>query len=196
MSVSDNEVNLKVKGIGQQQVHGSHWNHHHLWGESLWVMRATCICCHGLSYDIYIITKYTIIANLDGKNVPDLRFWLRSLVQKYLIYMASTHTEYPPMADNWPRSMSKLGNAWLRSMSVTLVSIPTSWLINTHEWPALVACLTTNSQLRLDGPSTMGNCQVSWRVNNGVSHWMGCKIGYMYLDDSFFHLKGIQWSYI
>src|ERR1700677_4718275 len=27
--------------------------------------------------------------------------------------------------------------------------------------------VTTNSQLRLDGPSTMGNCQVSWPVNNG-----------------------------
>ena len=27
--------------------------------------------------------------------------------------------------------------------------------------------VTTNSQLTLDGPSTMGNCQVRWRVNNG-----------------------------
>src|SRR6202050_4653129 len=27
--------------------------------------------------------------------------------------------------------------------------------------------VTTNPQLRLDGPSTMGNCQVSWLVNNG-----------------------------
>ena len=29
----------------------------------------------------------------------------------------------------------------------------------------------------LANPSTMGNCQVSWWVNNGVSHWRGWLLG-------------------
>ena len=32
---------------------------------------------------------------------------------------------------------------------------------------------TLKSQLSLDGPSNTGNCQVSWPVNNGLSHWRG-----------------------
>src|ERR1700689_5564762 len=37
----------------------------------------------------------------------------------------------------------------------------------THQPANPSTMVTTNSRLRLDGPSTMGNCQVSWRVHNG-----------------------------
>src|ERR1700691_6204002 len=37
----------------------------------------------------------------------------------------------------------------------------------THQPANPSTMATTNSWLRLDGPSTMGNCQVSWRVHNG-----------------------------
>ena len=56
--------------------------------------------------------------------------------------------------------------------------------------------VTTNSQLRLDGLSTMGNCQVRWQVNNGyiplnhVGHKAWAWIIYILADAS---PKGIVW---
>ena len=42
-------------------------------------------------------------------------------------------------------------------------------------WSANPSTMTTSkSWPSLDGPSKMGNCQVSWPVYNGLSHWRGC----------------------
>jgi hypothetical protein len=56
------------------------------------------------------------------------------------------------------------------------------------QWLAhLPTTATTVSWPSLDDPSTMGNCQVSWQVYNGLSHWRGWAQGMSVISQRILH---------